>query len=73
MENLKSFAFIEAQDLQFLGLKEQNEYIVEKYFISTQIDEGITYVKVKYNILHTKWEIMKNTKLPLNERVNFLT
>ena len=41
---------IESQTLQFLGLKEQNEYIVENFFMSTQTEDGITYLKVKKNI-----------------------
>ena len=39
---------IESQTLQFLGVKEQNEYIVEHFFMSTQRENGITYLKVIY-------------------------
>ena len=37
---------IESKTLQFLGLKEQNEYIVENFYMSTQTRDGITYLKV---------------------------
>ena len=40
------FSFIEAMILSFLGEKEQNEYVVEHYYMSTTKEEGVTYLKI---------------------------
>ena len=37
----------EARELTFLGVKEKNEYVVEKFFMSTSDEFGVTKLKVQ--------------------------
>ena len=46
MPNGFIFYVLEAMVLSFLGEIEQNEYVVEHYYMSTTDEEGITYLKI---------------------------
>ena len=43
--NINKVYFLEAKILQFLGEKEQNEYVVQNYYMTVREIDGVTYLK----------------------------